>query len=70
MASVRFPTASSIFELAAKHGVAARIHYGANGRIDCVDIIGKAGTVAENGAADVNPWDQVPDNVKDEERTS
>ena len=38
----RFPTANSIFKYAAKHGVAARIHYGPNGKIDNVDVDGKA----------------------------
>jgi hypothetical protein len=67
--SPRFPTAKSIFQLAAKHGVRAHIEYGANGKIASVDIIGKAGST-ENGAADVNPWDQVLNNDTDQKRAS
>lgn len=62
MATVRFPTANSIFEAAAKYGLAVRIHYGANGKIDNVETIGKV--EGENGVASVNPWDQVLSNAE------
>ena len=69
MTSSRFPTANSIFEAAAKHGLAVRIRYGANGKISDVYTIGKADGAA-NGAADVNPWDQVLPNETDQKRAS
>jgi hypothetical protein len=65
----RFPTAGSIFGLAAKHGVAAHIHYGANGKIDNVYVDGKAVNGAGNGA-EANPWDQVLSNAVDKKRSS
>jgi hypothetical protein len=47
--TVRFPTASRIFELAAKHGLAVHIEYGADGKVSSLDFVGKVArdTVAE-----------------------
>jgi hypothetical protein len=69
MSRSRYPTANSILEAAAKHGVAVRIDYGDNGRIASVETIGKAGesnSVAGNGVT-ANPWDDV---LEDQKRPS
>jgi hypothetical protein len=64
MSRSRYPTANSILEAAAKHGIAVRFEYGADGRIASVETIGKAGE--SNGAPEnsANPWDCVLENEK------
>jgi hypothetical protein len=67
MSRSQYPTANSILEAAAKHGIAVRIEYGADGRIASVEMIGKSGE--SNGVPDncVNPWDCV---LEDQKRPS
>ena len=43
MNSPRSPTTNSILKDAAKQGVNVRIHYGADGRIESVETLGKSG---------------------------
>jgi hypothetical protein len=59
MSRSKFPTAKSIFEAAAKLGLAVRIEYGPNGKIASVQTMGKTDSVALNGTGDTNPWDEV-----------
>jgi hypothetical protein len=61
MSRSRYPTANSIFEAAAKHGIAVRINY-IDGRIASIETKGKVTDgVPEN---DANPWDDVLENQK------
>jgi hypothetical protein len=70
MARPRFPTAESVFKLAAKHGVRAHIEVGPNGKISAIDIIGKLDDGSANGGAAANPWDQVLQNDTDQKRAT
>ena len=67
MSRSRHPTANSIFEAAAKHGIAVRIEYGVDGRIASVETIGKAGELSGIPEIGVNPWDGV---LADQKRPS
>ena len=64
MSRSRHPTANSIFEAAAKHGVAVRIEYGVDGRIASVETIGEAGESSGIPDSGANPWDSVLEDKK------
>jgi hypothetical protein len=66
MSRSQYPTANSILQAAAKHGVAVRINFGTDGRIASLEMIGRVGELAVvpgDGAA-MNPWDDVLENQK------
>jgi hypothetical protein len=64
MSRSRYPTANSIFEAAAKHGIAVRIEYGGDGRIASVETVGKTGESSGAPGDDVNPWDGLLEDKK------
>jgi hypothetical protein len=64
MSRSRYPTANSIFEAAAKHGVDVRIQYGVDGRIASVETVGKTGESNGVHGNGVNPWDCVLEDQK------
>ena len=63
MSRSQYPTANSIIEAAAKHGINVRIEY-VDGRIASVETVGKTGE--SNGAPGngVNPWDYLLEDKK------
>ena len=67
MSRSRYPTANSILEAAAKHGVAVRIQYGVDGRIASVETTGKATELSGAHENRANPWDDV---LEDQKRPS
>jgi hypothetical protein len=67
MSRSRYPTANSILEAAARHGIAVRIKFGLDGRIASVETQGKPTEVSDAPENDTNPWDDV---LEDQKRPS
>jgi hypothetical protein len=63
----RYPTANSILEAAAKHGIGVRIEYGVDGQIASVETTGKATELSGAPENRANPWDDV---LEDQKRPS